>query len=69
MIVFVNAHDSDIIDMKSFVKLPNRLHPLYSNKEKKSFFFYPISALIGIKVLQGHYNGPLGIEHDVPSTL
>ena len=56
MIVFVHAHDSDIIDMKSFVKLPNRLHPLYSNKEMKSFFFYPISALIGIKVLQGHYS-------------
>ena len=50
-----HAHDSDIIDMKSFVKLPNRLHPLYSNKEMKSFFFYPVSALIGIKVLQGHY--------------
>ena len=39
MIVFVHAHDFDIIDMKSFVKLPNRLHPLYSNKEMKSFFF------------------------------
>ena len=58
MIVFVHAHDSDIIDMKSFVKLPNRLHPLYSNKEMKSFFFLPC--------FRTHWHqGPTGTLHMV----